>query len=454
MKTEASRSLRGPLAEAWLTFAQAYRTAVLFWNAGVIAAGYLRVQRRAKRLAPEQAAPLWEAQHRRSAPRLLRTIRRLRGMLTKSGQYLSARPDLVPEPYIEALATLQDAAPARPFHVIAGQVERELGAPIAALFSRFEKRPIASASLAQVHRAFLPDGREVAVKVLYPDIEALVKADLRNLGLLVKVVGRIWPRYDFRVIYRELARLVPRELDLRGEADNARRIAAELAHRDDVVVPAIVTDLGSPRVLVMEYIDGIKVTHVAALRAAGIAPEPLAETIVDLFGDQVLGHGFFHGDPHPGNILILRDGRVALIDFGISLELPEVVREGFATLSHSAAMQDPAGMLRAIRLIGVHLPESDMGAYLRMAQQTLGMASDQPDDADDSGAAVNVRMARGFRGASIDGITGEALFVFRVQGLLRGLRSALGNPGNVFINWDAYARRVLAAAAQAERESA
>jgi aarF domain-containing kinase len=454
MKIDPSHLAGRAVAEARLGIARTQRTTVLFWNAGIIAAGYLYVKRKAKRLAPEEAATLWEAQHRRSAPRLLRTIRRLRGMLTKSGQYLSARPDLVPEPYIEALATLQDAVPARPYRVIAGQVERELGAPIASLFARFQKRPIASASLAQVHRATLPDGRDVAVKVLYPDIEALVRADLRNLGLLLSIVGRIWPRYDFRVIYREIARLVPRELDLRSEAANAERVAAELAHRDDVIVPAIVREHDSSRVLVMEFIDGIKVTNVAALRDAGIAPAPLADTIVDIFGDQVLGHGFFHGDPHPGNIFILRDGRVALIDFGIALELPEAVRQGFATLSHSAATQDPAGMIRAIQMIGVRLPESDMAAYMRMAQQTLGIATDPPDSADDEGAAVNVRMARGFRGISIDGITGEALFVFRVQGLLRGLRAALGNPGTVFTNWDIFARRALAEAAQGEREIA
>jgi predicted unusual protein kinase regulating ubiquinone biosynthesis (AarF/ABC1/UbiB family) len=290
--------------------------------------------------------------------------------------------------------------------------------------------------------------------VLYPDIEPLVRADLRNLGLLVNTVGRIWPRYDFRVIYREISRLVPRELDLRAEAASAERVAAELAHRHDVVVPAIVHEQSSSRVLTMQYIDGIKVTNVAELRAAGIAPEPLAETIVDIFGDQVLGHGFFHGDPHPGNIFVLRDGRVALIDFGQTLELPRQARLGFATLSYSAAHMDPAGMIRAIRMIGVHLPEHDMAAYLRMARQTLGMAADQPDEPDDAGAAVNVRMARGFRGISIDGISGEALFVFRVQGLLRGLRAALGNPGNVFITWNGYAERVLAEADREEREIA
>jgi predicted unusual protein kinase regulating ubiquinone biosynthesis (AarF/ABC1/UbiB family) len=259
------------------------------------------------------------------------------------------------------------------------------------------------------------------------------------------VVGRLWRKYDFRAIYREIRRLVPIELDFRIEAANAEGVAAELAHRSDVVIPRIVHEYSSPRVLTMEFIDGIKVNNVAALRANGIDPAAIAETIVDVFGDQVLGHGFFHGDPHPGNIFVLRDGRVALIDFGQTLKLADDVRLGFAVLSHSASTRDPAGMIRAIGMIGVKLPASDMAAYTRMASHTLGMASDQAEPVpDDDGAAVNVRMARGFRGISLDGITGEALFVFRVQGLLRGLRSQLGNPGTVITAWDGYAERLLA----------
>lgn len=438
------------------TFARAYRTVVVFAVAATIGIGYLRVQRRVKRLPPEEAAALWDAQHRRSAGRLAWTIKRLRGMLTKSGQYLSARPDLVPEPYIEALAGLQDNVPPHPYREIAAQIRRELGAPVDELFATFGKRPVASASLAQVHRATLKDGRVVAVKALYPGIEGTVRADLRNLGLLVNIVGRIWRKYDFRALYREIARLAPVELDFHHEAANAERIAAELADRDDVVVPGIVRELSRARVLVMDYIDGIKVTNLAELRAAGLDPARLAETIVDLFGDQIIGHGFFHGDPHPGNIFVLRDGRVALIDFGQALALKDEVRLGFATLAHSAAARDPAGMIRAIRMVGFRLPDSDMATYMRMARHTLGMASDEPaaPPPEDAGAAVNVQMARGFRGISLDGVTGEALFVFRVQGLLRGLRAQLGNPGNVMVTWSGYAEQALAEAAPADERSA
>jgi ubiquinone biosynthesis protein len=423
--------------------ARGYRTAVVLGVAAVAAVEYLRVQRVARRLPPERATLLWERQHRRTAKRLARVAIHLKGLLIKSGQYLSARPDLLPEPFIEELAGLQDAVPPRPYAQIARRIERELGASPEQLFAEFSRLPVASASLAQVHRARTRDGRLVAVKVLYPGIEGVVRADLRNLGLIVRVVGRIWPRYDFRVIYREAARLVPLELDLRLEAANAERMGANLAHRTDVAVPTIVRELSCARVLTMEYLDGVKITDIAGLRAYGAEPAEIAERVVDLFGDQVIEHGFFHGDPHPGNLLVLPDGRIGLLDFGQTLALATHERRGFALLSYSAARRDPLGMVRAIQMVGIHLPESGMETWIRLAQQTLGMHRLELRD-DNVAAAVNVQMARDFRGISFDGISGEALFVFRVQGMLRGLRAQLGNPGNVILTWNSYAARFLA----------
>lgn len=301
---------------ARLVFARLYRTVVVIETAAVIGAGYVFVDRITKCASAEERKRRMDAQHRSSAERIARLVERLRGMLTKSGQYLSARPDLLPEPYIEPLARLQDAVPPRPYRLIARQIERELGRPPEQVFARFERRPVASASLSQVHRATLPDGRVVAVKVLYPDIEGLVAADLRNLGLIIAIVGRIWPKYDFRALYQEIRRLVPLELDFHHEAANAERIAADLADRKDVVIPAVLHAYSSRRVLTMDYIDGIKIADVVALRGAGLDPSDLAERIVSMFGEQVIGCGFFHGDPHPGNIFALADGRIALLDFG------------------------------------------------------------------------------------------------------------------------------------------
>ena len=424
------------------------RSAIVFSTAARVAAGYLLVQRRTKALPAEERDQRWQEQHRRAAPMIANLAVRLRGLLVKSGQYLSARPDLLPEAYIEALAGLQDAVPPRPYRLIAQRIERELGAPPQQLFAAFERRPVASASLAQVHRARLHDGRVVAVKVLYPGIEGIVNSDLRNMGMIVRLVGRLWPRYDFRAIFREAQRLVPVELDLHTEAANLQRIKRDLAHRSDVLVPGTVPELSSRGVLTMEFVDGIQIGDVAALRAAGLNTGRVAATVVDMFGEQILEHGFFHGDPHPGNLLVLADGRVALLDFGQCLRLPVSVRRGFALLSHSATVRDPAGMIRAVGMVGVHLPETDMAAYLRMARHTLGMGAAAADDDAIDGRSVNVRLARGFRGISLDGMTGEAMFVFRVQGLLRGLRSRLGSPGNVVGTWNRYAEPVLAEAAE------
>jgi predicted unusual protein kinase regulating ubiquinone biosynthesis (AarF/ABC1/UbiB family) len=421
----------------------AYRTTAVLGTAGSIATGYLVAQRRAKRSTPERAARLWEEQHQRSAPRLARLVLRLRGLLIKSGQYLSARPDLLPEAYIEALAGLQDAVPPRPYSLISRRIERELGAPPDRIFAEFGRRPVASASLAQVHRARLQDGRVVAVKVLYPGIEAEVHADLRNLGLIVNIVGRVWPRYDFRALYREVRRLVPVELDLQNEAANLQRISRDLAHRDDLVVPRFVPETSATGVLTMQFVEGMQIGNVQGLRAAGIDTARTAERVVDIFGDQIIAHGFFHGDPHPGNMLVLRDGRVALLDYGQCLALPENIRQGFALLAYSAATADPAGMIRAVREVGIQLPESDIAAYMQMARQTLGMSGDADAEDESDIRTVNVRMARGFRGISLDGMRGEALFVFRVQGLLRGLRARLGNPGNVITTWRAFAEAAL-----------
>jgi predicted unusual protein kinase regulating ubiquinone biosynthesis (AarF/ABC1/UbiB family) len=427
-----------------LAAARLYRTAMVMKTAAVLAARYIRVDLATRRAPPEERTRRMSAQHKRSAERIAALAGRLRGLLTKSGQYLSARPDLLPEEYIEPLARLQDAVPPKPYKLIARRIERELGQPVAALFAEFDPNPIASASLAQVHHAVLSGGREVAVKVLYPGVEDLVRADLRNLGLIVAVVARIWPRYDFRAIYREIARLVPAELDLHHEAANCERIAADLAERDDVLIPEILRDLSSLHVLTMSFVDGIGIGDVEAQRAAGLDPPSLAQRVVDIFGEQVLRHGFFHGDPHPGNIFALRDGRIALLDFGQALELGEQQRRAFAALSLAGWQRDLTGMIAAVRALGIGLPEQNDPAYMTMAAKALGATSvtRSSDTASDS-ADVSVLLAHNFRDVSIQNVAGEVLFVFRVQGLLRGLRSRLGSPGMVIVAWHAYAEALL-----------
>jgi len=175
---------------------------------------------------------------------------------------------------------------------------------------------VAAASLAQVHRGRLRDGRDVAVKVLYPGIEDEVRRDLGLVRFMLPLVLRARRGLEIESVVDEIARTVPGELDLTVEARNAERVGAVLRHRGDVVVPGIVWEWTTRRVLVMDYVDGIKITDRRALRAAGIDPNAVAEIVVDAYCEQVLEAGFFQADPHPGNLLVLPGPRLAQLFLG------------------------------------------------------------------------------------------------------------------------------------------
>ncbi len=288
----------------------------------------LRTQRWIERnLAPRDMTARWQAQHRRNAEDLYDAAVELQGMILKAAQWLGARPDLLPPPSIEVLSRLQDRVPARPYAVIRRVVERELGRPLGAVFASFAKAPVASASLAQVHEARLHDGQRVAVKVQYPEIATLVRADLGSLRFVLKALARVERDFDWEPLLDELAEAVPRELDFVQEGRAAERVARDLSARTDVRIPAVHWEWSTQRVLVMEYVDGIRIGDVAALRAAGIDPQRVARTLLEVFAEQILVHGFFHADPHPGNLRVEPEtGRLVLLDFGLSKELPRDFR--------------------------------------------------------------------------------------------------------------------------------
>jgi predicted unusual protein kinase regulating ubiquinone biosynthesis (AarF/ABC1/UbiB family) len=287
----------------------------------------LRTQRWIERnLAPSDMPARWRAQHRRNAEDLYAAAVELQGLILKGAQWLGARPDLLPRPSVEVLARLQDRVPARPYAVVRRVVERELGCPLGAVFTSFAKTPVASASLAQVHEARLLDGRRVAVKVQYPEVATLVRADLASLRFVLGALARVERDFDWEPLIDELGDAVPRELDFEQEGRAAERVARNLAARRDLRIPAVLWEWSTRRVLVMEYVEGIRIGDVDALRAAGIDPQRVARTLVEVFAEQMLVHGFFHADPHPGNLRVEADGRLVLLDFGLTKELPRDFR--------------------------------------------------------------------------------------------------------------------------------
>ena len=301
----------------------------------------------------EQMRGRWSRFHRESAETVYDAAVELGGLILKGCQYIGARADLMPREWVEVLERLQDRVPPRELPVVRRVVETELGRPLEAIFARFDPRPIASASLAQVHEAVLHDGRRVAVKVQYPEIAALVESDLANLRALFRAIDWLEGDFDLSALVDEMGRYVPRELDFLSEANHAERAARLFAKRDDIHVPRVVREFTTRRVLVMEFSDGIKITDRAALDAAGVDIDRVMRTLVEAWCEQVLVHGFFQADPHPGNLLVEPRGpRLVLLDWGLAKQLPSDFRAQMLALLLALLRRDPQEMAIVLESLG------------------------------------------------------------------------------------------------------
>ena len=248
----------------------------------------------------------------------------------KAGQALSTRPDIVPPLLLEELAQLQDQLPGFDSALAMACIEDDLGAPVLEIYEQLDAEPISAASLGQVHKGVLKGGQEVAVKVQRPGLREQITLDLyivRNIAAwLNQNVGLI--RSDLVALIDELGKRVFEEMDYCNEAANAERFAALHAHNPRIAVPRIYHQATSRRVLTMEWIEGVKLTNLEAVRGIGVDPDEMVNIGVNCSLQQLLEHGFFHADPHPGNLLALSDGRLAYLDFGMMSEVSRESRTG------------------------------------------------------------------------------------------------------------------------------
>ena len=261
------------------------------------------------------------------AVRLRRALETLGPIFVKFGQVLSTRRDLLPPDIADELAKLQDRVPPFPSAQALAEIERSLGKTIDEVFAEFSRDPVASASIAQVHLAVLHDGREVAVKVLRPDVEAAVAKDVALLETAAGLIELLWAdgrRLKPREVVAEFSRHLEDELDLMREAANASQLRRNFIDSTLLRVPEIYWDWCSRRVMVMERMHGTPVSQVATLREKGIDIPRLARAGVEIFFTQVFRDGFFHADMHPGNIFVADDGRYVALDFGIMGALTEI----------------------------------------------------------------------------------------------------------------------------------
>ena len=299
----------------------------------------------------------------------------------KLGQILSSRPDIVPEPYIEELSKLQDTAPTLPVSEVCGVIESEFGAPVDELFAEFDETPLAAASLAQVHRARLHDGSPVIVKVQRPRVRDQVETDIEILYRRARFLESHWERariYGITDLVDEFALTMREELDYTREARNTERLRENLADFKGVSVPAVFWDLTSPRMLTLEMMEGARITEIARHPPPNVDPKEVAHRLAAVFLEQIFVQGYFHADPHPGNVLVGDAGEIALVDCGQVGVLDAESRAGAVRMLMAFEEQDTRQFADEVLELGIGRDDVDVRRFTQDLGKVLRRYYDRP----------------------------------------------------------------------------
>ncbi|MCM3500259.1 AarF/UbiB family protein [Microbacterium sp. P26] len=391
----------------------------------------------------------------------------LGGLMIKVGQFMSSRLDVLPPSVTKQLEGLQDEVPAVPFVQMRARAEAELGMPLERAFASVDERPLAAASLGQAHRAVLTDDlaaetglSAVVLKIQRPGIDRIVDVDLRALrkvGVWLSKVALVRDRVDMPSLVEEFAITSLEEIDYLHEAANSERFAADFGGPDGVAVPEVVWERTTRRVLTLQDVTAIKINDVDALRAAGIDPSEVAARFARVMFDQLFDDGFFHADPHPGNVFVTplagttdagtAAWRFTFIDFGMMGEVPPSLRRGLRRVLIAAASRDGKGLVDGIRDVGVLLPSADT-VQLERAMTGLfsrfgGMGFAELQEVD----------PREFRAFAIEfgdvvrslpfQLPENFLLIVRAMSLTSGMCSALDPAFNIWDAVEPYAQRLI-----------
>ena len=369
--------------------------------------------------------------HQRNADHIFHTATTLKGLLIKMCQIIGTRSDVFPPVYVKTLSKAQDRVPPRDFESMRAVVEEDFGKPLDAVFSEFETEPVAAASLAQVHRARLLDGREVAVKIRYPDIEHIVGTDLASSRMICKIYETFDPQpLELLPLLDEMQKYLRLELDFRREVENAERVRALFADEESVIIPKIHHELSTERVITMEFVGGIKVTEKEQLIAAGISPRQVVNGLMAIYNQMILAHGFFQADPHPGNIFIQPGPRFVILDFGLAKELPKNFGLGIFELMFSMMTFNEAAMVRAFNQLGFRTKTGDESTYLELTQRMIG-ASEDGNFRGEFTEEMTDELFDAIRDNPIVEVPTDFVLVARAFSLLSGIAHTLGHRANV-----------------------
>ncbi|XP_068641683.1 uncharacterized protein [Aristolochia californica] len=419
----------------------------VFTVALIIYFDYKAVQKREKWARRGKGSSLWEQAHERNAKRMLNLIIELKGLWVKLGQYLSTRADVLPEAYICLLKQLQDSLPPRPLQEVSRTIEKEFGKPLVDVFSEFMEEPLATASIAQVHRATLNDGQQVVVKVQHEDIKTIILEDLRNAKSIVDWIAWAEPQYDLNPLIDEWCKEAPKELDFNLEAENTRLVSNNLCCKNDqennfhvdVLIPKVIQS--TEKVLILEYMDGIRLNDQESLNVYGIDKQKLVEEITRAYAHQIYVDGFFNGDPHPGNFLVSKESphRPILLDFGLTKSISNSMKQALAKMFLASAEGDHVALLSAFAEMGLRLrldlPEQAMEIVNTVfrtttpAKEALENMKSMANQRKKNMKVVQEKMKLGKKEMKrfnpVDAFPGDGVIFFRVLNLLRGLSSMM-----------------------------
>jgi predicted unusual protein kinase regulating ubiquinone biosynthesis (AarF/ABC1/UbiB family) len=309
--------------------------------------------------------------HRRNAILIREKALEMKGLMIKVGQFLSSRIDFLPDEYTSELSLLQDSVPPHDYNGIRKRIIEELGAPPEDIFLKFNTEPIAAASLGQVHEAVLMDGRRVAVKVQYPDIERIIETDIRIVKFVIRFFRGRYGRINFDMLHGEFSKIVRAELDYLREGKNAERFGQNFKDDKRVIFPAVHWKYTTSHVLTLEFVEGIKISETNTLKSAGINCADTATLLGEVYARMIYLHGFFHGDPHPGNIFVQAGPKLVFVDFGIVQAIPEKTKRELRRFANSIVERNPEGAIESLRKMGFILEGADLKVLVNLAQSLM-----------------------------------------------------------------------------------
>jgi ubiquinone biosynthesis protein len=304
--------------------------------------------------------------HKRNASKIYNSFVNLKGLYIKLGQLISILATSLPQSFRDELIQLQDKMPPTDYEIMKKRLKSEWKKEPKDILKTIDPIPIAAASIGQVHRGVLKTGEEVVIKIQYPGLEKIMDSDLKALKGMIRIISFFFPDAELRRIYNEVRTILLEEIDFKIEADNMEKFSINFKNNPGISAPKLYRNLSTSTVLVSEFIDGVKINDIEGLKKIGTTGEEISTLLIESFAIQLFDHGFYHADPHPGNLLVKPGPNIVFIDFGAACDISENTKEGMVEFVQAGVRKDTQGLVKAMRKMGFIAIEADPKIYARV----------------------------------------------------------------------------------------